>query len=59
MAFALHRRRLVGQRMPTRRKKRVIRDAQRKKPFWGIQKREGKWGRKRLLSDLSTKQAIT
>ncbi len=33
MAFALHRRRLVGQRMPTRRKKRVVRDAQREKPL--------------------------
>lgn len=33
MTFALHRRRLVGQRMPIRRKKRVVRDAQREKPL--------------------------
>lgn len=46
MTFALHRRRLVGQRMPTVVKKRVVRDAQRGKPLWEQSKAGGKVGKK-------------
>lgn len=46
MTFALHRRRLVGQRMPTVVKKRVVRDAQREKPLWEQSKAGGKVGKK-------------
>ncbi|NNU36098.1 hypothetical protein G9X64_06310 [Rhizobium sophorae] len=43
MTFAVHRRQFFGQRLPTGRKKRVVRDAQREKPLGAFKSEDGKW----------------